>query len=72
MPDHGVAAERQRRVKKRTVENSPIIVRQFDQPGFRHKAAKLNQLTSALAPCHAPRSLVVTRLCPVHPSPRLV
>ena len=70
-PITAFATERLRRVKKRTVENSTVVVREFNQSGFRYKTPKLNQLTSALAPFHDPRSLVVTGLCPFRPSPRL-
>ena len=46
--------------EKRAVEQSAIVIGQFDQPGFDDEPAEFDQVTGPLAALHDPVSCVVT------------
>ena len=50
-----------------TEQGSPVIIHQFDQPGFLHQAAEFNQVAGACAPVLHPLALVIAGAIEIEP-----
>ncbi len=58
-------------VKEGAVQHRTVVVGDFDEPGFLHETAQLDQMPRAFAPCHHPSPRVRSRSCCIKPVARL-